>query len=344
MWGSESDKQVGINLLLVKSYEKGIDLTLSAIGLLDPLVDYLLQLYNTVNTTDATKNGNTRIERMERIFNLQKQSDKSKLVKVTQVLRNLVAISANHKVLAENKKLITFVLTRIIEEATNLQEHRHDADQYSRIFIEYDNIALDQKEFTANLRDMLAPCSRYFTGDELAEKALPIFISFMKDDITDIDNARRNFAAEFFANFTAVPENAAMIHKHEELLQTLAHELSALMASHEELDIQGLAITSLMNLTANLPSATAVNFCKVKNLLRHVTELLAEHAKEESDIALKAAAVIKNLASFADTKPFFAPLEEYLMRAILSDSDQDPDAMAETPALLVDALKMILAS
>jgi hypothetical protein len=344
MWGSESDKQVGINLLLVKSYEKGIDLTLSAIGLLDPLVDYLLQLYNTVNTTDATKNGNTRIERMERIFNLQKQSDKSKLVKVTQVLRNLVAISANHKVLAENKKLITFVLTRIIEEATNLQEHSHDADQYSRIFIEYDNIALDQKEFTANLRDMLAPCSRYFTGDELAEKALPIFISFMKDDITDIDNARRNFAAEFFANFTAVPENAAMIHKHEELLQTLAHELSALMASHEELDIQGLAITSLMNLTANLPSATAVNFCKVKNLLRHVTELLAEHAKEESDIALKAAAVIKNLASFADTKPFFAPLEEYLMRAILSDSDQDPDAMAETPALLVDALKMILAS
>ncbi len=343
MWGSESDKQVAINLLLLKSYENGIDLTVSAIGLLDPLVDYLVQLYNTV-TADNTKNGNTRVERRERIFNLQQQSNKSKLVKITQVLRNLVAIGANHKVLAENKKLITFIFTRIIEDATNLQAHSHDADQCSRLFIEYDNIALDQKEFTTNLRDMLAPCSRYFTGDELAEKALPLFVSFIKDDMTDIDNTRRNFAIEFFANFTAVPENAAMIHKHEELLQTLAHELSALLASHEELDIQGLAITAIMHLTTNLPSATAVNFCKVKNLLRHVTELLAEHAKEESDIALKAAAVIKNLASFADTKPFFAPLEEYLMRAILSDSDQDPDAMNETPGLLVDALKMILAS
>ena len=166
----------------------------------------------------------------------------------------------------------------------------------------------------------------------------------MKDDITDIDNARRNFAAEFFANFTTMSENSTLIHKHDELLHTLVHELSALLASHEELDIQGLAVTSLMNLTANLSSATAVNLCQVKNLLRHVTEQLAQHAKEESDIALKAAAVIKNLASFADAKPFFAPLEEYLMRAILSDSDQDPDAMTETPALLVDALKMILAS
>eukprot|EP00029_Vermamoeba_vermiformis_P009229 TRINITY_DN4538_c0_g1_i1.p1 TRINITY_DN4538_c0_g1~~TRINITY_DN4538_c0_g1_i1.p1 ORF type:complete len:485 (-),score=88.78 TRINITY_DN4538_c0_g1_i1:254-1708(-) len=197
MWGSESDKQVAINLLLVKSYEKGVDLTVSAIGLLGPLVDYLVQLYNTVTTDNNTKN-NTRVERMERIFNLQQQSDKSKLVKISQVLRNLVAIGANHKVLAENKKLITFIFTRLIEDATSLQEHSHDSDQCSRLFIEYDNIALDQKEFTTNLRDMLAPCSRYFTGDELAEKALPLFVSFMKDDITDIDNSRRNFAAEFF--------------------------------------------------------------------------------------------------------------------------------------------------